>query len=89
MSAHPSARLETETTPEGEQTLVPGVGPVTLKDRLEARMAGPMAPKRNPNARQKPLDIGLFDQTSRNQLDLLDFLRAASGGASSTRKPKE
>lgn len=89
MSALFSTRLETETTPEGEQTLVPGVRPATLEDRLEARMAGPMAPKRNPNARQKPLDIGLFDRAARNQLDLLDFLRAASGGASSTARPKE
>jgi len=86
MSAPPSACIETETTPEGEQTLVPGVRPVTLKERLEARMAAPMAPKRNPNARQKPLDIGLFDKAARNQLDLLDFLRAASGGASSNCK---
>jgi len=75
MSALPSARFETETTPEGAQTLVPGVRPVTLRERLEARMAAPMAPKRNPNARQKPLDIGLFDEAARNQLDLLDLLR--------------
>jgi len=89
MSAIPSAAFETEATPEGEQTLMPGVRPVTIKDRLEAHMAAPMAPKRNPNARQKVLDIGLFDEDVRNQLDLLDFLRAASGGASLTRKPKE
>ena len=103
MSAIPSARFETETTPEGEQTLMPGVRPVTLRERLEARMVAPMAPKSNPNARQKALDIGLFDgeaekkkvqwtffpPNARNQLDLLDFLRAASGGASSPRKPKE
>ena len=89
MNAHPSARLEAETTPEGEQTLTPGVRPVTLKARLEARMAAPMTPRRTPNARQKPLDIGLFDEGARKQLDLVDFLRAASGGVSTTPKPKE
>jgi len=32
-----------EATDAGEQTLVPGVRPVTLKDRLEPRMAAPTA----------------------------------------------
>ncbi|MCP4079878.1 MAG: hypothetical protein GY743_06490 [Planctomycetaceae bacterium] len=34
----------------------------------------PLQPKRNPNAQQKPCDIGLFDEVSRNQIDLLDYL---------------
>jgi len=72
----------TETTPEGEQVLVPGVAPVTLRDRLMARMAGPMTPKRNPDAAQKSCDIGLFDQAARDQCDLIDFLRATETGAS-------
>jgi len=67
--------FETEPTDAGEQTLVPGVRPLTLKDRLEARMAAPMAPRRNPDARQKPLDIGLFDEAARNQLDLMDLIK--------------
>lgn len=72
----------TETTPEGEQALVPGIVPITLRDRLMLRAAAPMTPKRNPDAAQKPCDIGLFDQAARDQCDLIDFLRAAETGAS-------
>ena len=56
----------TEPTPEGEQTLVPGVRPISLRQRLEARMASPLVPTKP----QKPLNIGLFDEDARNQLDL-------------------
>ena len=55
-----------EPTPIGEQRLVPGVVPITIRDRLEARMAAPLLPTRP----QKPLDLGLFDVAARNQLDL-------------------
>lgn len=89
MSAHHARCLESEQTPEDEQTLVPGVRSVTLKDRLAILATAPMAPKRKRRASQKPCDIGLFDGTARSQLDLLDFIRAASGGASSTPEPKE
>ena len=58
--------LATEPTPEGEQTLVPGIRPISLRQRLEARMAAPLAPTKP----QKPLNIGLFDEDARNQLDL-------------------
>lgn len=34
---------QTERTPEGEQTLIPGVAPVTDKDRAEAAMRKPMS----------------------------------------------
>ena len=61
----PSAILS-EPTPIGEQRLVPGVVPITMRDRLQARMAAPLLPTRP----QKPLDLGLFDMASRNQLDL-------------------
>ncbi|MDJ0683714.1 MAG: hypothetical protein QNJ84_03365 [Alphaproteobacteria bacterium] len=81
--------LPTETTPEGEQIVAPGVKPITLKDRLTLRADQPMAPKRNPNAEQKPCDLGLFDMDARRQIDLADFLRAASGGAHHPAKPKE
>ena len=37
----------TEITPEGEQFIAPGVGPVTLADRLAVRAAQPIAPRRN------------------------------------------
>tara|TARA_R110000782_G_scaffold23881_12_gene62074 strand:+ start:5317 stop:5580 length:264 start_codon:yes stop_codon:yes gene_type:complete len=82
-------KLPTETTPEGEQIVAPGVTPITLKDRLAVRAAQPIAPKRNPNAVQKPCDLGLFDEAGRNQLDMLNFLRATSSGASHPPKQKE
>jgi len=44
-------------------------------------MAAPMTPRRNPCARQKPPDIGLFDGAARRQLDLMDFLDASDRGA--------
>ncbi|MER9889853.1 hypothetical protein NKJ48_30125 [Mesorhizobium sp. M0114] len=56
----------TEPTPQGEQMLIPGVRPITARDRLALLMDAPMRPR----AAQKPLDIGLFDEASRNQLDL-------------------
>ena len=82
-------KLPTETTPEGEQIVAPGVRPITLKDRLDWRARQSIAPKRNPTAPQKPCDIGLFDEAARNQFDMLDFLRAANGGAFLPPKPKE
>lgn len=60
------APLASEPTPEGEQTLVPGVRPVSQRERIEARMAAPLTPR----VPQKPLNIGLFDEDARNQLDL-------------------
>jgi hypothetical protein len=58
--------FQSEMTPDGEQTLIPGVRPITMRDRLEARMEAPLIPHKP----QKPLDIGLFDEIGRNQLDL-------------------
>ncbi len=58
--------FETEATPVGPQTLVPGVRPVSMKARLEALAAHPMVSDRL----QKPCDIGLFDEVARNQMDL-------------------
>ncbi|KUM26952.1 hypothetical protein AU467_18415 [Mesorhizobium loti] len=79
MSARGPLPLQSEPTPEGEQTLVPGVRPtflrppkrasrrrVTTRNRLELLMDAPMRPR----AAQKPLDVGLFDKAARNQLDL-------------------
>ncbi|BCH34859.1 hypothetical protein MesoLjLc_67890 [Mesorhizobium sp. L-8-10] len=61
MSARDRHTLQTEPTPQGEQTLIPGVQP----PRATASPFWPMRPR----AAQKPLDIGLFDD-ARNQLDL-------------------
>lgn len=55
----------TETTDQGEQVLVPGVTPVSPRERLERLLAAPLRPAKP----QKPLDIGLFDEDARNQLD--------------------
>ena len=66
MTEHPALSVETETTEQGEQLLVPGVWPVTQRERLALLMAASLAPRR----KQKPLDIGLFDEDARNQLDL-------------------
>lgn len=61
-----SAPLLSEPTPEGEQTLIPGVRPITMRERLALLTAAPLAPRKP----QKPLNIGLFDDDARNQLHL-------------------
>jgi len=71
-----SAEPETEYTEVGEQTLMDGVQPVTLGERLSMMTRLPITPKRNPNAQQRPCDIGLFDEVGRAQIDLLDYLKA-------------
>jgi hypothetical protein len=55
-----------EMTPIGEQTLIAGVRPITRRDRLQIRMEAPLEPR----CRQKPLNIGLWDEDARNQLEL-------------------
>jgi hypothetical protein len=61
-----ASAMLSEPTPIGEQRLVPGVVPITMRDRLQARMTAPLLPTRP----QKPLDLGLFDHVACNQLDL-------------------
>ena len=61
-----SISLATEATSEGEQTLVPGVAPISPRERLEAEMLTPLQPRRT----QQPLTIGLFDENGRRQLHL-------------------
>ncbi|MGH8608839.1 MAG: hypothetical protein ACREX9_15940 [Gammaproteobacteria bacterium] len=68
------APFESETTPVGEQALVPGVKPLTQRERLQAVMRGPLLPKRP----QKPCNLGLFDTDARNQLDL--FINVSTKG---------
>ena len=55
-----------EPTEVGEQSLIDGVRPVTLGEKLTARTTHPMTTKRNPNAGQKRTicpfsDHGFFD----------------------------
>ena len=58
--------FETEPTPIGEQTLIPGVRRVSIYKRLMVLAAQPLGPKKS----QKPCDLGLFDEVARNQLDM-------------------
>lgn len=43
-----------------------GDSPVSLRQRLEARMMAP----RLPRCRQRPLNVGLWDEDTRNQMEL-------------------
>jgi hypothetical protein len=58
--------LASEATEAGEQTLIPGVRPVSIRERLDHLAAQPLTPRKP----QKPLDIGLFDEATRDQLSL-------------------
>jgi hypothetical protein len=62
-ASHPTV---TEATEQGEQMLVPGVPPITLRQRLAALFSAPLTPRKP----QQPMNIGLFDEDARNQLDL-------------------
>ncbi|PBB51868.1 MULTISPECIES: hypothetical protein [Mesorhizobium] len=64
MSAPDPDTLQTESTPQGEQTLIPVSG------RSPRATALPSWPTR-PRAAQKPLDTGLLNEADRNQLDLI------------------
>jgi hypothetical protein len=66
MSACPPNALQSEWSECGEQTLIPGVRPVSLRERLMFQMQVPLTPR----AMQKPMTIGLFDEDARNQLEL-------------------
>ena len=67
--------FETEATDQGEQKLIHGVHPVSMKARLNVLAAHPLAPTRL----QKPCDIGLFDDVARNQLDMFSTLPKMKG----------
>ena len=66
MNARPLIALEAEWSDCGVQTLIPGVRPVSLRERLTLQASAPLIPKKS----QKPLNIGLFDEDARNQLNL-------------------
>ncbi len=66
MSSNLPIPFETEPTPIGEQTLVPGVRRVSIYERLMVLAAQPLGS----NRLQKPCDLGLFDEVARNQPDL-------------------
>ena len=58
--------FETEATAIGNQTLVPGVAPITTRDRLAIRANAPLEPRKA----QRPADHGLFDTNARNQIEM-------------------
>ena len=58
--------FETEATAIGNQTLVPGVAPITPRDRLAMRANAPLEPRKA----QRPADHGLFDTNARNQIEM-------------------
>lgn len=79
------AGFAVEPTAIGPQSLVPGVAPISARDRLAWRAAAPLEPKKA----QRPCNHGLFDLNARNQLDLFSSLPptpddgAAAGGPTS------
>lgn len=62
----PPSAFEAEDTAAGSQTLVPGIAPVTLGDRLGVLANAPLLPRKG----QRPADHGLFDTNARNQLEM-------------------
>ncbi len=69
MSACSPIQFETEATDQGEQKLIHGVHPVSMKARLSVLAAHPLAPTKL----QRPCNIGLFDEVARNQLDMFSI----------------
>lgn len=55
-----------EPTEQGDQAIMPIVKPISMRARLEALAVAPLMPTKS----QKPLNIGLFDEDTRNQLAL-------------------
>lgn len=74
---------EAEKTEAGTQTLMRGVAPITLRDRLTVLAAAPLAPR----AAQKRCNTGLFDLESRRQIDLVDELRRMTREAARNPEP--
>ena len=74
---------ETEETVAGTQTLMHGVAPITLRDRLSVLAAAPMAPR----AAQKSCHTGLFVLESRRLIDLVDELRRMTREAARNPEP--
>ena len=55
-----------EQTSVGTQTLITGVAPITLAQRLALRANAPLVPRRA----QRPPDHGLFDTAARDQIEM-------------------
>lgn len=66
-AAGKQAELETERTAQGEQTLLPGVNPITDRERAQMGMEAPLK-----GGEAKPPEGGLFDTEARAQQDMFD-----------------
>jgi hypothetical protein len=60
-----------EATPAGQQTLMPGVAPVTDRQRADVAAARPLQGGNAP-----PPAGGLFDDLAMAQTDLMDMIRS-------------
>lgn len=76
-------KFRAEQTEVGTQTLIDGVAPITLRDRLGLLIDQPMSGPRTCGlirlAPQKPCNHGLFDEVGRAQIDLLDLIKTHNG----------
>ena len=63
----PARVRNVEPTPQGEQTLIEGVAPITSATRAQAGVDAPLT------GGVRPMDEGLFDTGARSQMDLLDM----------------
>lgn len=83
MSDKKPATLQTEQTDVGTQTLIDGVAPITLRDRLglliEQPLSGPRTSGLIRMAPQKPCNHGFFDEVGRAQLDIFDLIKTHDG----------
>ena len=71
-------RYLAEQTDVGTQTLIEGVRPITLREKLDLLTHQPMSGPRKFGLiqcrPQNPCNHGLFDEVSRTQIDLLDLI---------------
>jgi adenylate kinase family enzyme len=63
-----ATRSTVEATAAGEQRLIPGVSPITQKQRIETQIEQPL------KGESAALDIGLFDEGAARQMDLTDLI---------------
>lgn len=71
----PTRTIYSEPTEQGEQTLAPGIRPITQKGRLQLLWDAPLRPRRS----QKSLSVGLFDEVVRSQLDMFTQTQTHEG----------
>lgn len=78
MTSHKSQSRQSEQTEVGEQTLITGVAPITLREKLALLSAQPMEGPRKFGLLQlrpqKSCNHGLFNEVSCAQIDLLDLI---------------